>query len=138
MKRVYCLTKNLGIQSHSIDPPLLFCPSHFPGMSHLYSVYKGLESMEGFLVIFASDWYWSQLNMDFLRELHDAIELSLSLRHRFQSRLKEEVEKKGHEWFMAELQEAINRLHDFLETGGKGWTVVSRKKRRKYPFRSTV
>lgn len=136
---LFSISKELNIQNRSIDPPILFCHEHFPEMLELYSIYKGLETMNGFQNLFCDDSWWQQLKIEeglgilFLRELHDSAELSVVLRSNFQSKLKDEIENSGHLYFIAKLQESVNRLKDFLDHGGQEWTVVrcTKKKIRK-------
>ena len=128
------LTQELKICSTTIDDPLLFCDAHFPLMCELYSIYKGLEDMRGFMCLFCDESWWRRIkrednNSDFLYDLHHAAELALSLRCRFQASLKEEISKHGHEYYMAQLLESIGRLNEFLETGGEEWHYVSRRRR---------
>src|SRR5579883_3208098 len=107
---VYSLTEALQTISPTTDQPLLFCQAHFPSSLELYSLYKGLESMKGWMCLFCCEEWWKQIqkqdgNNVFLFDLLHTAELSLSLRERFQSQLKESVDKGGHLHWMGEMED---------------------------------
>lgn len=60
-KGLFSVNKELGIIAKTIDPPLLFCKAHLLEMCDLYSMYKGIESMQGFLCLFSSHFWWTQI-----------------------------------------------------------------------------
>lgn len=127
-KGVLSLTKELGLESKTIDSPLLFCRDHFCDMCDTYSTYKGIEDMQGFLCLF-SDFWWTRNDFDFLTDLRNSAELALSLRERFQERLKDEIPKDGHQHFMNEMRQSIDELNIYLENRGEKWTFPKQKRR---------
>lgn len=134
-KGLFSLLSTVGIISNTIDSPLFFCLKHIHQMSELYSTYKGIESMQGFACLFSDFWWTSSLTeekknqFDFLIELRNAAEVSLHLREQFQDKLKDEIPKHGHLFYMQRMHQSIAELNDFLEHGGETWKRVRSSKR---------
>ncbi len=133
-KGLFSVNEELGIIAKTIDPPLLFCKTHLLEMCDLYSVYKGIESMHGFLCLF-SDFWWTEIIQEegtegygSLVDLRNAAELSLQLR---EEKLKDEIPKDGHQFYMEQMHESIMDLNDFLENRGTKWSIVRRRKLRR-------
>lgn len=119
-KGVFSISKELNIQYQSIDPPILFCHGHFPEMLELYSIYKGLEQTQGFMCIQSSHLYWQDIikqdgsTINFFIELLEVAVLALHFRRKFQSVLKESINKDGHMYWMSGIADGIINLRKFL------------------------
>ena len=133
-KGVLSVTKELGLEFKTIDSPLLFCKDHFSEMRDTYSTYKGIEDMQGFMCLFGEFW-WAQHNITFLVDLRNSAELALSLREKFQGRLKDEIAKEGHLHYMHEMRQSIDDLNVYLESGGAKWTFPKTKKNKRRAYK---
>ena len=82
-------------------------------------LYKGLEQTQGFMCIQSSHLYWQDIvkhdgNMNFFRELLEVAVLALHFRRKFQSFLKESINKDGHMYWMGLIDDGILNLYQFL------------------------
>src|SRR5689334_5329723 len=81
------ISSYLDIKTFCIDPPLYFCSHHIKIFSEWYSMYKALESSDGFGLLRAQPIFWEVTCVETLVEIRNLAEIALKLRRKFQSNL---------------------------------------------------